>query len=87
MGTTPRAARPFDAWGRAASFNHHKETQVRAPLHEFAARLARNHEVAEFITGLVKEHHVDPDLIIGTTQRAVTDLKNTPKGHLPPHYR
>jgi len=36
---------------------------MRAPLDQFAERIARNGETREFIQGLIREHGVTPDLV------------------------
>ena len=36
---------------------------MKAPLNQFAERIARNNETREFIVGLIREHGVSPDLV------------------------
>lgn len=60
---------------------------MRHPLHDFAARLVRCQEVAEFVTGLVKEFGVDPSVIVkAATGRSGPghSSRRDSRGHLPP---
>lgn len=43
---------------------------MRQPLGQFAARIAQNQEVEEFIRGLIEEHGVPADRIIRFAQDA-----------------
>jgi len=36
---------------------------MKAPLNQFAERIARNNETREFIVGLIREYGVSPDLV------------------------